>query len=159
MSCPRCCAAFLAVATLLGSSSCSDAPVMTSPAATPGTIIVSLAAAAPAGAVLVDVRGEGIGLPTAIDPGRSLFVRSTDDAGAYSVAVVGERVEGALFTFTVPDVKQLRRYTVTLREVADETNRLQANLAGYQLSIDASAQAAASDGSGQPGAADVTIHQ
>jgi len=137
MSCPRCCTAFIAVIALLASSSCSDAPVMPAVAGpTPGEIEVALTpSAVPAGAVLVTVRGVNIGAPTPLDGSYQIFVSPIGEEGAYTVAIVGERITGTLFRFAVPDITAGQAYFVTLVEVAGEDNRLQGDVSGYRLSI------------------------
>jgi hypothetical protein len=136
MRCPRCCTAFIAAIAWLALSSCADAPVSAPSAPQPGVLVVSLETGAmPAGAVLVLVRGEGIGEPVAVTPDHEIFVRALDEAGAYRVAVVGDKVSGALFSFAVPDVNRPERYAFSLLEVADDGNGLRTDVADYRLSI------------------------
>jgi hypothetical protein len=51
------------------------------------------------------------------------------------VAVFGPLASGGLLRFTVPDVNKAASYTVTVTEVAADTNRLRDNLAGYVTTV------------------------
>ena len=101
----------------------------------PGTLLVSFeAGGGPAGAVMMRLRGPGIGAPAAPDPTMQLFVRTVDAAAVeYRVAVIGTQLSGTLFSFAVPDVSYLGAYSVTLEEVADESNAIRQDLSGYRL--------------------------
>jgi hypothetical protein len=128
--------AILAVLTLPAASSCGDAK-LTDPAPVPGMLIVALdGGTTPAGAVHLILRGQGIAAPTSVDPTRQLFVQALDtEPTSYRIVVIGERVAGALFAFAVPDVNRRDAYSVTLLEVADETNQLRSDVAQFRLSV------------------------
>lgn len=133
---PRCCTAFIAAIVWLGLSSCGDAPVTAPSGPQPGVLVVTLETGAlPAGAVLVLLKGEGIGEPVAVSPDHQIFVRALDEVGSYRVAVVGDKVSGALFSFAVPDVNRPERYAFSLLEVADDGNGLRTDVTDYRLSI------------------------
>jgi hypothetical protein len=127
-------------ALLLATASCGGERItgLAAPGPTPkvpGTLLVSLeAGGGPAGAVMVRLRGPGIGAPVAPDAMTQLFVHAVDSpAVEYRVAVIGRQLSGPLFSFTVPDVSYLGAYSITLEEVADESNALRQDLAGYRL--------------------------
>jgi hypothetical protein len=103
----------------------------------PGTLLVSLeTGGGPAGAVMVRLRGPGIGTPVAPDAMVQLFAHAVDSAAVeYRVAVIGMQLSGTLFSFTVPDVSYLGAYSITLEEVADESNALRQDLSGYRLQL------------------------
>lgn len=48
-----------------------------------------------------------------------------------AVAVFGALESGALLTFSVPDMRRVADYAVTIQEVADDSNALRAELTGY----------------------------
>jgi hypothetical protein len=104
-------------------------------AAVPGTLLVSLETAdAPAGALMLLLRGRGLGVPSASDSTTRLYVRAVDStATELRVAVIGTQLTGTLFAVSVPDVTHLEAYSVSLVEVADVSNVLRPDLAGYRL--------------------------
>jgi hypothetical protein len=127
-------------ALLLATASCGGeritAPVAPGPVPkVAGTLLVSFeAGGGPAGAVMVRLRGPGIGAPEVPDATMQLFVRTVDAAAVeYRVAVIGTQLSGTLFSFAVPDVNYLGAYSVTLEEVADESNAIRQDLSGYRL--------------------------
>jgi hypothetical protein len=128
--------AVLAALTLPAASSCGDAK-LTDPTPVPGRLIVALdGGTTQAGAVLLILRGDGITAPTSLDSERQVFVQALEtDPAAYRIAVVGERVAGALFSFAVPDVNRRDAYSVTLLDVADEANQLRSDVSQFRLSV------------------------
>jgi hypothetical protein len=125
---------FAAIA-LVVLSSCSDAGIPVAADPLPGSLEVAIAnPPVAAGAVLVTVRGPGLGEPVSLSPAYQVFVQSMED-GAYTVAVVGERVTDRLFRIPVPDITALQAYSVTLVEVAGEDNQLRDDVSSYRLSV------------------------
>lgn len=128
-----------AVAALMAAAGCDNDRVTapTPPGPVPGRLIVSLdTTAGPVGAVLVKLRGVGITTPTPSSAAEHVFVLAVDSvATVYRIAVVGERLSGALFSFAVPDITRLDAYSTTVLEIADRENRLQIDFGGYHLFV------------------------
>ena len=123
--------------SLLAPVACSK-DVPTRPAVpVPGTLVVSLDAVdAPLGAALLILRGGGIAAPVKTGATEYLFARALDSTGtALQVAVIGNRVSGALFSFRVPDIARVDDYSVTLLQLADQSNAVLPGVAGYRLSL------------------------
>ena len=101
----------------------------------PGELVVSLATPGPAdGAMLVTITGpDAVSLvqPAVADG----VVRARIQGTTTTVAVFGTLMDGPLLRISVPDVRQAKRYTATVREAADSSNQLRASLAGYALTV------------------------
>lgn len=115
--------------------SCGDAPVVPH-TPVPGALIASLeGAGAPAGAIVVRIKGEQVSDVTALDASHAVFVQQVEAGGVWQIAVVGTEVTGALFSFSVPDVTRPEAYTVSLVEVADDANNVRPDVSGYRISV------------------------
>jgi len=90
----------------------------------PGTMVVALETVAPDdGAVVIEVRGGPMEEPSPVDDAYLFYARQPTEL-FLSVAVIGDIESGDLFTFRVPSTDLALSYQVTLREVADRSNRL-----------------------------------
>ena len=100
----------------------------------PGDLTVTLATPNADGALLVAVTGPGaVGAVQAAAPGA--VVRTRTQGTTTTVAVFGTLAAGPLLRLSVPDVRQAKAYTATVREAADAQNAPRASLAGYALTV------------------------
>jgi hypothetical protein len=101
----------------------------------PGELVVSLATPNSAdGAMVVTISGPGaVGAVQAATAGN--LVRSRTQGTTTTVAVFGEVAAGPLVRIAVPDVRQAKSYTATVREAADLSDALRPSLAGYALTV------------------------
>lgn len=123
-------AALLLSAVLLGACDAGE------PAAPlPGDLILTLATPNAAdGAMVVSITGpDAVSAVQAAAPG--VVVRARTQGATTTVALFGALADGPLVRITVPDVRQARRYSATVREAADPQNAARASLAGYALTV------------------------
>lgn len=124
---------FLAAAALL-TGACGDADpgvVTATPAPVPGTLEARLATDAPdIGAVVFRVHpgdpAVAMEAPTAARSDLQVFTAPADHG--WTVAVLGQGLQGALVRWDVPDVGAAADYTIELVEAADEANAIRDNL-------------------------------
>ena len=86
----------------------------------PGQLRVTLSSSTPVGAVMLTVSGTGITSPAA-SGGTQVY---HDVSGStLSAVVVGASLSGEIMKFTVPDVKQVAGYEVSVEQVAGPANQ------------------------------------
>ena len=104
-------------------------------AALPGELVVSLATPNTAdGALLIAISGPDA--VSAVQPAAAgAVVRARTQGTTTNVAVFGALADGPLLRISVPDVRQAKRYTATVREAADPENAVRPSLAGYALTV------------------------
>lgn len=136
MNAPRRWTALAAAMMLTVLLSCSDGTV--DPAvAEPGSLVVTLetkGGAPPAGGLVVLLYGDDVADPIPFDESNTLWVNRNGTSGPWQVAIIGKRLAGPLFSFTVPDVRKSDAYRVELLQVADEANLLQST-GGYDIAV------------------------
>lgn len=103
--------------------------------ARPGVLTASLTGARPGDAALV-LAISGPAVPSDVAAEGGYQVHSRTQAGVTSVAVFGDLREGPMVRFTIPDAKLASRFTVQVREVADEEYSLRESLAGYGVKVE-----------------------
>jgi hypothetical protein len=104
-------------------------------AALPGELVVTLATPHPAdGALLIAISGPDA--VSSVQPAAAgAVVRARTQGTTTNVAVFGALADGPLLRISVPDVRQAKRYTATVREAADPENAVRPSLAGYALTV------------------------
>lgn len=98
----------------------------------PGILSVSLGTGTPVGAVVLTVTGTGITSPAAA-PGARLYHDLSGDT--LRAVVVGSSLSGAIMDFTVPDVRQVAGYRVSVQEASGIANQTLA-ASGLTLTIE-----------------------
>jgi hypothetical protein len=86
----------------------------------PGQLRVTLSGGSSVGAVVLTVTGSGITSPVA-SGGVSLYYDLS--GGTLRAAVVGASLSGEVLRFTVPDVRQVASYQVSLQQAAGNDNQ------------------------------------
>ncbi len=86
----------------------------------PGQLRVTLSGGSPVGAVVFTVTGSGITSPVA-SGGASLYHDLS--GGTLLAAVVGASLSGEVLRFTVPDVRQVASYQVSVQQAAGNDNQ------------------------------------
>ena len=92
----------------------------TAPQLEPGQLQVSLSGGSSVGAVVLTVTGSGIASPVA-SGGASLYHDLSGDT--LRAAVVGASLSGEVLRFSVPDVRQVASYQVSLQQAAGGDNQ------------------------------------
>ena len=95
----------------------------------PGELRVTLVSGAGVGGVVLTVTGPSITSPAA-SGGNQLYHDLSD--GTLHAVVTGVPISGEIMRFTVPDVRQVAGYQVSVQEAAGTSNQL---LAGVTLSV------------------------
>jgi len=86
----------------------------------PGQLLVTLSGGSSVGAVVLTVTGSGITSPVA-SGGFSLYHDLS--GGTLRAAVVGTSLSGEVLRFTVPDVRQVASYQVSLQQAVGDDNQ------------------------------------
>jgi hypothetical protein len=97
----------------------------------PGELRVTVASGTAVGAVVITVTGAGITSPAASGGARLYYDLSVVKLSA---VVVGPSLSGEIMRFSVPDVRQVAGYRVSLEEAAGTTNQPLAT-AGISVSV------------------------
>ena len=97
----------------------------------PGELRVVLASGTPVGGVVLTVTGAGITSPAASGGNRLYHDLSS---GTLHAVVTGTPLSGEIMRFTVPDVRQVADYLVSVQEAAGTSNQSLAS-SGVQLSV------------------------
>lgn len=114
--------------------SCGDSGGGTAPPGTPGVATVSLVTPNPDdGAVIVTIKGEGLGAVTAASGSLVVFPRQVS-ATEVRVIVVGNLAAAPLFNIGVGAVNRLSSYSGDVNEVASRGNSV-TSTAGYSLRL------------------------
>jgi hypothetical protein len=122
----------VAGALLLGTSACGDSG---DPSGDGGPVRVSLATpSADDGALVITVTGPALSAVRPASSSYSVFWRVVNDQET-RVIVVGNIVDGGLFTATPPDGVAASELTAAVMEVASRTDVLRPNVEGYSLSV------------------------
>jgi hypothetical protein len=126
-------AAGLACAALLVIACSGDG---TGPGPQPGQLTVNVSENlpdAPTGAAwLVSVTGPELSSAAAAGSGDLIYSAVLGDT--LTVVVIGAHLSGALFRFSVPDVKQVSSYSATLKQAARNDNSIASN-SYYALTV------------------------
>ena len=100
-----------------------------------GPVTVSLATPrADDGAVLITVTGPGVGTLAPANSSYTIFWRLVSTTELRAI-VLGNVVAGPLFTMRVPDIGNVSGYAGTVTQVANRTDELQEDRAGYGVQI------------------------
>jgi hypothetical protein len=86
----------------------------------PGQLLVTLSGGSSVGAVVLTVTGSGITSPVA-SGGVSLYHDLS--GGTLRAAVIGTSLSGEVLRITVPDVRQVASYQVSLQQTAGNDNQ------------------------------------
>jgi len=86
----------------------------------PGQLRITLSGGSSVGAVVLTVTGSGITSPVA-SGGASLYHDLS--GGTLRAAVVGASLSGEILHFTVPDVRQVASYQVSVQQAAGNDNQ------------------------------------
>ena len=86
----------------------------------PGLLRVTLSGGSSVGAVVLTVTGSGITLPV---PSGGVSLHHDLSGGTLRAAVVGASLSGEVLRFTVPDVRQVAGYQVSLQQAAGNDNQ------------------------------------
>lgn len=114
--------------------SCGDNGGGTAPG-TPGVATVSLVTPnTDDGAVIVTIRGEGLGAVTAASGSLVVFSRQVSATEA-RVIVVGSIAAAPIFNIGVGAVNRLSSYSGNVDEAATRTNSVRPSTAGYSLRL------------------------
>jgi len=95
----------------------------------PGELRVTVVSGTSVGGVVLTVTGPSITSPAASE-GNQLYHDLSD--GTLHAVVTGAPISGEIMTFTVPDVRQVAGYQVSVQEAARTSNQ---PLAGVTLSV------------------------
>jgi hypothetical protein len=93
----------------------------TGPQPQPGELRVEIGGSTPIGGVVLTVTGPSITSPTAA-AGNQLYHDLSD--GTLHAVVTGAAISGEILRFTVPDVRQVAGYQVSVQEAAGTSNQL-----------------------------------
>lgn len=86
----------------------------------PGELRVTVASGTPVGGVVLTVTGSGITSPAASAGARLYYDLS---GGTLNAVVTGASLSGEILRFSVPDVKQVAGYQVSVDQAAGTTNQ------------------------------------
>lgn len=86
----------------------------------PGVLEVSVASGTPVGALVFTVTGSGISSPAAVAGARLYHDQSGNTLRA---VVVGSSLSGEIMRFTVPDVRQVAGYQVSVQQASGTANQ------------------------------------
>lgn len=115
--------------------SCGDGGGGTTPTGTPGVATVSLVTPNPDdGAVIVTIKGEGLGAVTAASGSLVVFPRQVSTTEV-RVIVVGNLAAAPLFNIAVGAVNRLSSYSGDVNEVASRDNLVRTSTGGYSLRL------------------------
>lgn len=118
---------------LVAGIACSDDEEPTGPTA--GTLSVTLTTPnVDDGAILFELNGPDISAVSVTVPAHYTHVRQ--DGVTLTVVVVGDIESGLIVGFDVPDISAVASYTAIVTQVADRTNELRSDLAGYDLTVE-----------------------
>lgn len=124
-----------AAALVSGGSACGSEDPGGTGVTTPGPITVSLTTPSrDDGALLLVVTGSGFTGATATSTANTLVWRRVSDTET-RVAVVGNIVNGPLFTVEAPEGTAASAFTAAVSEVADRADAVRASTTGYSLSV------------------------
>jgi hypothetical protein len=129
----RCAIGAAGCALLLLTTGCSDSSG--TPPDDNGPVRVALATpSADDGALLITITGPGL---TAIEPASPSYAVfwSAVNENETRVIVVGDIVDGPIFTATAPEGVAASEFAAGVMEIASRTDALRASLAGYSLSV------------------------
>lgn len=107
-----------ASALLLGCGDEATGPAQPQPQ--PGELRVEIASGTPVGSVVLTVTGTGITAPTA-SGGAALYHELS--GSALNAVVVGSSLSGTILRFSVPDVRQVSGYQVSLQQASGTANQ------------------------------------
>lgn len=122
---------------LLATATCTETPTgpPAPPVPVPGTLVVRLTTPNQNDAAIV-VRLSGPDV-TQLQSGNAAYQLHTRAAGASQrIALFGTLTTGPVLRFHVPDVARLSEYSAQVVEVADDSNDMRAELAGYDVAIE-----------------------
>jgi hypothetical protein len=117
---------------LLLALACADDPLGVS-GPVPGSLELALGAPAAVGAVSLVIEGPSLGPALPADPSYVVFSERGDTG--LRIAVVGERLGGALVRIAVPDIRNTAPYGVTLLEAAGQDNEPMADLSHLRIAV------------------------
>lgn len=118
---------------LVAGTACSDDEEPTGPTA--GTLSVTLTTPnMDDGAILFEVTGPDIASVTVTVPEH--YTHVGQDGSTLTIVIVGDIEPGLIVGFDVPDISAVASYTAIVTQVADRTNELRSDLAGYDLTVE-----------------------
>lgn len=97
-----------------------DATGPSQPQPQPGELRVEIASGVPVGAVVLTVTGTGIAAPAAAG---GLQLYHDLSGSALNAVVVGTSLSGTILRFSVPDVRQVAGYQVSLQQASGTDNQ------------------------------------